>query len=245
MVWSSSVPAIGCRRERRRRAEQSEGELRTRLTMHPLTPDRWADLNRYSEPGAVRWPGCWCNGPPAERLAARATRLDSRRVEPPRDQGAGGRWRETRLDRVSRRDARRVDLARPARALCEAAPFAGDEASGRPARVVDRVLCRSGPVSRSGGGARAPGGRSGYYARKSGARFLEAYPVDKPRRSPDDFLWFGAKSMFDAAGFKEIARRKPARPAYACGSPRVVTEGPASAGPLRLAIRSLRAGWAT
>jgi hypothetical protein len=24
--------------------------------------------------------------------------------------------------------------------------------------------------------------------------------------------WFGAKSMYDRAGFKEVARRKPARP---------------------------------
>jgi len=36
--------------------------------------------------------------------------------------------------------------------------------------------------------------------------------VDKGKRSPDDFMWFGAKSMYDAAGFEEVARRKPARP---------------------------------
>ncbi len=26
------------------------------------------------------------------------------------------------------------------------------------------------------------------------------------------FMWFGAKSMFDQAGFVEVARRKPTRP---------------------------------
>ena len=36
--------------------------------------------------------------------------------------------------------------------------------------------------------------------------------MDKPRRSSDDAMWFGAKSMYDRAGFKEVARRKPARP---------------------------------
>jgi ribosomal protein S18 acetylase RimI-like enzyme len=50
------------------------------------------------------------------------------------------------------------------------------------------------------------------YARKRGARLIEAYPVDKKGRSSDGTMWFGAKSMYDRAGFKEVARRKPARP---------------------------------
>lgn len=50
------------------------------------------------------------------------------------------------------------------------------------------------------------------FAKRRRVRLLEAYPVDKPSRSHDDFMWFGAKSMFDAAGFEEVARRKPARP---------------------------------
>jgi hypothetical protein len=27
-----------------------------------------------------------------------------------------------------------------------------------------------------------------------------------------DFMWFGAKTMFDRAGFIEVARRRPTRP---------------------------------
>ena len=50
------------------------------------------------------------------------------------------------------------------------------------------------------------------HARKQGAKLIEAYPVDKPGRSKDDFMWFGAKSMYDKAGFSEVARRKPQRP---------------------------------
>jgi GNAT superfamily N-acetyltransferase len=50
------------------------------------------------------------------------------------------------------------------------------------------------------------------YARSHGARLLEAYPVDKPGRSEPDFMFFGAKSMYDRAGFKEVARRRPTRP---------------------------------
>lgn len=50
------------------------------------------------------------------------------------------------------------------------------------------------------------------YAKKHGAKLLEAYPVDKPVPSSDDSMWFGAKSMYDSAGFKEVVRRKPFRP---------------------------------
>ena len=50
------------------------------------------------------------------------------------------------------------------------------------------------------------------YARRHGATLLEAYPVDKPQRADDDAMWFGAKSMYDRAGFAEVARRKPQRP---------------------------------
>jgi GNAT superfamily N-acetyltransferase len=50
------------------------------------------------------------------------------------------------------------------------------------------------------------------YARSRGARLAEAYPVDSGEpRHPDD-MFFGAKSMYDRAGFREVARRKPTRP---------------------------------
>jgi GNAT superfamily N-acetyltransferase len=50
------------------------------------------------------------------------------------------------------------------------------------------------------------------WARNQGATLIEAYPCDKPARSVDAFMWFGAKPMFDRAGFVEVARRKPTRP---------------------------------
>jgi GNAT superfamily N-acetyltransferase len=50
------------------------------------------------------------------------------------------------------------------------------------------------------------------YARSRGVRLVESYPVDKDRRSHPDFMFFGAKSMYDRAGFREVARRTPTRP---------------------------------
>jgi GNAT superfamily N-acetyltransferase len=50
------------------------------------------------------------------------------------------------------------------------------------------------------------------WARARRVKLLEAYPCDKPARAADDSMWFGAKTMFDRAGFVEVARRKPMRP---------------------------------
>jgi predicted GNAT family acetyltransferase len=50
------------------------------------------------------------------------------------------------------------------------------------------------------------------FCRKKKVKLVEAYPVDKEGRAADSSLWFGTKSMFDEAGFEEVARRKPERP---------------------------------
>ena len=47
------------------------------------------------------------------------------------------------------------------------------------------------------------------HARDNGVRLLEAYPVDKPNRSHDDFMFFGSRSLYERAGFREVVRRSP------------------------------------
>jgi len=49
------------------------------------------------------------------------------------------------------------------------------------------------------------------FARQTGVGLLEAYPVDKPERSHDDFMFFGSRSLYERAGFVEVARRSPTR----------------------------------
>lgn len=49
------------------------------------------------------------------------------------------------------------------------------------------------------------------HARNHGVRLVEAYPVDKPERSHDDFMFFGSRSLYERAGFHEVARRSPTR----------------------------------
>ena len=49
------------------------------------------------------------------------------------------------------------------------------------------------------------------FARDHGVRMLEAYPVDKAERSHDDFMFFGSRSLYERAGFREVVRRSPTR----------------------------------
>ena len=49
------------------------------------------------------------------------------------------------------------------------------------------------------------------HARDHGVRLVEAYPVDKPERSHDDFMFFGSRSLYERAGFAEVVRRSPTR----------------------------------
>src|SRR5262249_54603080 len=49
------------------------------------------------------------------------------------------------------------------------------------------------------------------FARDRGVKMLEAYPVDKAERSHDEFMFFGSRSLYERAGFREVVRRSPTR----------------------------------
>lgn len=51
------------------------------------------------------------------------------------------------------------------------------------------------------------------FARKSGARIVEGYPIEPTmEKTPDPFVWLGIPSAFRKAGFKEVMRRSKTRP---------------------------------
>lgn len=50
------------------------------------------------------------------------------------------------------------------------------------------------------------------YAGQSGARLLEACPIDRTKQSKSVGLYVGSTRIFEAAGFEEVARRKGGRP---------------------------------
>lgn len=183
------------------------------LTARPLTPERFSDLEAlFAGKGCSFARGCWCmfyrevgkQALPAGVRLADFRKASLRRLaggDPPpgligyRGDGRPVGWialgpRES-FPKLQRSPVMRPVDDRPAwSVVCFVVP-----SEHRGQRVATALLQHA--IS---------------HARDKGARILEAYPVDKQQRSQDQWLWHGAKSMFDRVGFREVARRKPERP---------------------------------
>jgi len=184
-----------------------------KLTVEPVTPERWPDVEAvFNARGCSIARGCWCMhyrqtgspGPrPAGQTAGQVHRAELRNlVESGARPGLIAYRGENPVGWVSL--GPREDFARLKRSPVMKAV---DD------RPVWSIVCFVVPSQYRGQGvARALLAGAIAYARQCGARLLEAYPVDKSGRASDESMWFGAKSMYDAAGFEEVARRKPHRP---------------------------------
>jgi GNAT superfamily N-acetyltransferase len=184
-----------------------------KLTVLPLTPDRWPDLEAvFTARGCSVARCCWCI---AYRRSGAAKAL----------QAGTSRAQANRADLKAL-----VDAGKPPGliayhgsvpvgwvSLAPRGEFARLKRSPVMKPVDDKavwsVICFVVPSAHRGQGVAHALLRGAIaYARKHGATLIEAYPVDRQGRSRDDAMWFGAKSMYDRAGFEEVARRKPARP---------------------------------
>ena len=184
-----------------------------KLTLHPLTPARWPDLEAlFAAKGCSVARQCWCmyyrrSGSggtlPVGTTRAQANGADLRAlVDAGRPPGLIGYRGKTPVGWISlgpRDDyakLRRSPVMKPV-----------DD------RPVWSIVCFVVPAEHRGQGvAHALLAGAIDYARRRGVELLEAYPMDKPARAGDETMWFGTKSMFDAAGFEEVARRTPQRP---------------------------------
>jgi ribosomal protein S18 acetylase RimI-like enzyme len=180
-----------------------------KLDVRPVTPSRWPDLEQvFGARGCSNARVCWC--------------MEYRRT---------GIVMGKDLARINRAGLKKlVDAGTPPGLIA----YRGKEPVGwisigpreEFAKLVNSpvmkavddepvwsVICFVVPSEHRGQGvARALLDGAVAYARKRGATLVEAYPVDKPARSNDVDMWFGAKSMYDRAGFSEVARRKSTRP---------------------------------
>lgn len=185
----------------------------TPILVRPLTPGRWSDLEAiFRARGCSVARSCWCmyyrqSGaqppPPAGTTRAHANRAALRAlVDAGRPPGLIGYRGKLPVGWISL--GPREDYAKLARSPVM------KPVDDRP---VWSVVCFVVPAEFRGQGvAEALLAGAIAYARRRGARLVEAYPVDRPGRSHDEAMWFGTKSMFDRAGFAEVARRKPQRP---------------------------------
>ena len=184
-----------------------------KLTVAPLTPDRWSDLEAvFNAKGCSVARGCWCMAyrlsGSREPLRPGMTRSQANRTalkalvaggHPPGLIGYRGKVPVGWVSIGPRGEYAKLKRSPVMKAVDD--------------QPVWSVICFVVPAEYRGQGvAQALLTGAVAYAKKQGATLVEAYPVDKPTRSNDDSMWFGAKSMYDNAGFKEVARRKPQRP---------------------------------
>lgn len=179
------------------------------LEVRPLTPETWDDLvELFARPGASFPRGCWCmfyrkSGAGASNAQSDANKAALRAIVDSGgvpgligyEDGSPVGWISL-APREKYEKLRRSPVMKPIddRPVWSIVCFFVDKrARGRgvTAELLDAAI---------------------RYADEQGATVLEAYPVDKPERSVDDFMFFGAKSLYDRAGFDEVARRKPTRP---------------------------------
>jgi GNAT superfamily N-acetyltransferase len=183
------------------------------VTVHPLTPERWPDLEAvFAARGCSVARGCWCmyyriTGKGAYTRPSEAQRALSHDAlkalaaqnPPPGLIGYSGAtpvgWvslgpREHYAKLRNSPAMKAVDDAPAWSIVCLVVP------SEYRRRGVARALLR-GAVS---------------YARSRGVQLVEAYPVDKGESGAPDAPWFGSLAMFEELGFVEVVRRRPARP---------------------------------
>jgi ribosomal protein S18 acetylase RimI-like enzyme len=184
-----------------------------KLVMHPLTPERWPDLEAlFAARGCSQARGCWCmyyrHSGAAAPLKAGQSRSGANRGElkalvdagrPPGLLGYRGRQPVGWVSLGPREDYAKL-VRSPVMKPVDDEP-------------VWSILCFVVPAEFRGQGvARALLDGAVAYAARCGATAVEGYPMDRTARSADENMWFGTRAMFDDAGFEEIARRKPERP---------------------------------
>ena len=180
-----------------------------RFTAAPLTPDTWSDLEALAErTGSTVLRSCWCmfyrqTGDFGLSLAAGPEHREAlcRIVESGTSPGLIGYLDGEPAGWISlgpRAEYPRLDASRIMRALDETpvwsvvCSFVGRDFRGR--GLQRRLL--SAAID---------------FARDEGVRTLEAYPVDKPTRSDNGAMWWGSRSLYAKAGFREVERRSATR----------------------------------
>lgn len=185
------------------------------LTAHPLTAERWPDLERLFGPNGA-YSNCWCA---FQRVTGREFSAGCR------DRGAGNHALLRRLTDEGRRpgligyrDSEPVGWVslgpRPEFGRILRSPITRLDPSQAADRSVWSIVCFFIPRAHRGAGVgRALLERAVEHARSSGAEMLEAYPVDtRGARVPGSTAFTGTLDLFVSAGFQVVVERVTGRP---------------------------------
>ncbi len=182
--------------------------MRATFTARPLTESTWSDLEAlFGQPGGSIVRGCWCmffrkSGVEVSHTAATGNKQDLHDLigqgPPP---GLIGYLDDVPVGWISlgpRQDygkLKRSPVMKPV-----------DD------KPVWSVVCTFVDKAHRGLGIQHKLLLAAIdFARDNKVRLLEAYPIDKPARSHDDFMFFGSRSLYEKAGFREVVRRSPTR----------------------------------
>ena len=186
-------------------------DRRTQATFEtsPLTPDTWSDLEAlFALPGGSIVRGCWCmfyrkTGQVSVSAAAGTTNKEQfcSLVEAGVEPGLIGYLDARPVGWISlgpREDFLKLRRSPIMKSVDDA-------------EVWSIVCTYVAKPHRGQGLQRRLLADAMDWARDQGVRLLEAYPIDKPERSHDDFMFFGSRSLYERAGFREVVRRSPTR----------------------------------
>ena len=185
------------------------------LTIHPVTPDRWPDMQKLFGPrGACG--GCWC-------MFWRQTRSEYEKFK-----GEPNRLSMQVLIESGEIPGLLAYLSSPMENT-PAVPVGWVSVAPRPnfsalerSRVLKPVddlpvwsiVCFFVPRKFRRQGITVQLIRAAvHFASSNGAKIIEGYPVESRSGSiPDAFAYMGLPSAFEKAGFREVARRSETRP---------------------------------
>jgi GNAT superfamily N-acetyltransferase len=177
---------------------------RTRVTVHPLTPERWPDLEALFGPKGA-YGGCWCmffRRPRAEYSQGCA------------DSGAGNKRAFKKIVKAGEEPGLIAYFSGEPAGWCALAPreVYGGLARSRTLQPIDdqpvwSVTCfYVARAHRKQGVTVALLEAAAKFVRRHKGKILEGYPSEPQTRWPDAFAYHGTVSAFTKAGFTEVKR---------------------------------------
>jgi len=178
------------------------------ITIHPLTAERWADLEALFGPRGATG-GCWCMFFRRPYKEYEASKGEGNKAAL---KALAGEGREPGLIAyVDGTPAGWVSMAPLSEYVRLATSRIAAPLDERPAWAV--VCFYIGRQHRGLGLMRALLDAAVQYAAEHGAQVVEGYPVEpKTGDAPAVFMYHGVASVFREAGFEEVARRTEGRP---------------------------------